>query len=279
MSPPPLITAEALREVMASPARPLLLDCGFDLADTEAGARAYAAGHLPGALYAHLDRDLSGPKDGHNGRHPLPAREAFAETLGRWGVRPDRFVVAYDAQGLPYAARAWWMLRWMGHEAVAVLDGGVAAWLAGGGNLTTEVPTPRPSAPYPALPPAMPTVDAEWLAAHPGQRCVLDARSAERWRGETEPYDPVAGRVPGARHRFHKDNLGPDGRFRPLLTLREEFLALGVGPEQVVHMCGSGVTACHNLLAMAAAGLEGSALFPGSWSEWCSDPGRPVARG
>jgi thiosulfate/3-mercaptopyruvate sulfurtransferase len=274
-----LISVAELQALQAAGTALVLLDCSFDLADTGAGSRAYAAGHLPGAAYAHLDADLSGTKTGRNGRHPLPAREAFAATAGRWGITPGVQVVSYDAQGAPYASRAWWLLRWLGHDAVAVLGGGLAAWLAAGGTLSTVAPTTPPQPPYPALAPAMPTVDAEGLLARLDAVQVLDARNAERYRGEVEPLDAVAGRIPGATLRFFKDNLGPDGRFKPAAQLRTEFEALGVPARPVVQQCGSGVTACHNLLAMAHAGLGLSALYPGSWSEWCSDPQRPVARG
>ncbi len=275
----PLISPEALRQALADANPPLVLDCGFDLADTEAGARAYAAGHIPGALYAHLDRDLSGPKTGRNGRHPLPTREAFADTLGRWGVTPQRAVVVYDAHGLPYASRAWWMLRWMGHAAVQVLDGGLAAWRAIGGPMSTVTTPAQPAAPYPSGPSTMPTIGSDELLANAATWTVVDARNAERYRGEVEPLDPVAGRIPGALNRFFKDNLGPDGRLLPPDRLRAAFAALGAPADRIVHQCGSGVTACQNLLAMEVAGLAGSLLYPGSWSEWCSDPQRPVARG
>ncbi len=275
-----LIAAAELRAFAGAPL--VILDCGFDLADPGAGARAHAAGHLPGAVYAHLDRDLSGAKTGRNGRHPLPARDDFARRAGAWGIAPEVQVVAYDAQGGPYAARAWWLLRWLGHDAVAVLDGGPAAWLAAGGTLSTAPGAVAPQPPYPATPePAMPTVHADDLLDIPGAWCVLDARAPERFRGEVEPLDPVAGHIPGALNRFFKDNLGPDDHFRPAAELRAAFADLvGRGtPDRVVHQCGSGVTAAHNLLAMTHAGLPGSRLYPGSWSEWCSDPARPVERG
>ena len=273
-----LISAAQTRELLATREPLVLLDCGFDLVDPAVGERAWAAGHLPGALYAHLDRDLSGARTGRNGRHPLPARAAFAATVGRWGIAPGVQVVVYDAQGGPYAARAWWLLRWLGHDAVAVLDGGVAAWLAAGGTLETSVPALAPRAPYPAATPAMPTISAEQLLARLGQLTLLDARSGERFRGEVEPLDPVAGHIPGATLRFFRDNLGPDGCFKPAAQLRQEFAALGADGGEVVHQCGSGVTACHNLLAMVHAGYDRALLYPGSWSEWCSDPSRPVAR-
>jgi thiosulfate/3-mercaptopyruvate sulfurtransferase len=277
-----LISAQDLLAWHGTP-RPVLLDCGFDLADTAAGRRAYDAGHLPGAVYAHLDEDLSGAKTGRNGRHPLPARATFAARVGRWGITPATPVVCYDDQGSPYAARAWWLLRWLGHADVAVLDGGRAAWRAAGGTLETHWPDVQPQPPYPAsAEPAMPTIDADALLARLGRVRLIDARAPERFRGEVEPLDPVAGHIPGATLRFFKHNLLPDGRFKPADTLREEFAALGVGAAagaDVVHQCGSGVTAAHNLLALAHAGGGDTALYPGSWSEWCADPARPVARG
>jgi thiosulfate/3-mercaptopyruvate sulfurtransferase len=280
-----LMTPAALQQRLARGAPTVLLDCSFDLGDTQAGARAYAEAHLPGALYVHLDRDLSGAKTGRNGRHPLPERAALAARVGGWGVTPDTQVVAYDGQGGVYAARCWWLLRWLGHEAVAVLDGGLRGWTAAGGptdaaEASEAAPTQATAAPpYPASPaPAMPTVDADTLLALLGRRRILDARAPERFRGEVEPLDPVAGHIPGATLRCFRDNLA-GGRFKPADVLRAEFEALGTPADQVVHQCGSGVTACHNLLAMTHAGLPGSALYPGSWSEWCSDPARPVARG
>ena len=275
---PSLVSAAQMLQWQQQATPLVLLDCSFDLADAAAGERAHAAGHLPGALYVHLDRDLSGAKTGRNGRHPLPQREALAARAGAWGIAPGVQVVCYDAQGMPYAARAWWLLRWLGHEAVAVLDGGVAAWTAAGGALTREPAIARSQPPYPPRPPGMPTVDAAELLARLGSRPVLDARAAERFRGDVEPLDPVAGHIPGAMNRFFKDNLQPDGRLQPAAQLREAFAALHADPAQLVHQCGSGVTACHNLLAMEHAGLRGSALYPGSWSEWCADPARPVAR-
>jgi len=274
-----LISVEQLQALLARSPAPVLLDCRFDLADTEAGQRAWAAGHLPGAFHAHLDRDLSGTRTGRNGRHPLPAREDLAACAGRWGITPAAQVVCYDAQGGTYAARAWWLLRWLGHDAVAVLDGGLAAWLAAGGTLDAGVPATARSAPYPLAAPAMRTIDADALLPRLGRVPLLDARAGERFRGEVEPLDPVAGHIPGATLRFFRDNLDADGRFKPAAQLRQEYAALGAGSGDVVHQCGSGVVACHNLLAMAHAGYDGGVLYPGSWSEWCSDPSRPVARG
>lgn len=280
MIPTPLIDAPTLMTRLAAGEPLVLLDCGFDLADPGAGERAFAAGHLPGAQHAHLDRDLSGPKDGHNGRHPLPAPAAWAATLGRWGVAPGVPVVAYDDHGGVYAARAWWLLRWAGHAACAVLDGGRAAWRAAGGGLVAGAgAAAAPQPPYPvAATAAMPTLDTAAVQHALAGRVLVDARAPERYRGELEPLDPVAGHIPGALNRFFRLNLADDGRFKPPGQLRAEYAAL-LGGRAPVHQCGSGVTACHNLLAMAAAGLDAGALYPGSWSAWCSDPARPVARG
>ncbi len=277
-----LISARQLRAGLDVGEPLVLVDTSFDLADVAAGERSHAQGHLPGAHYLHLERDLSGPKTGRNGRHPLPAREVFAATVGRLGITPATQVVAIDRQAGMYAARLWWMLRWLGHENVAVLDGGVAAWTAEGGALDTITPaTANTAPPYPPREPLAALVDADQLLARLGRTPLLDARAAERFRGEVEPLDARAGHIPGARNRFFKDNLDASGRFKPAATLRAEFAPLvGVSnAAEVVHQCGSGVTACHNLLAMEVAGLGGSALYAGSWSEWSSDPGRPVATG
>ena len=263
--PTPLVSAAQLMAARAAGASPLIIDCSFDLADAAAGERAFAQAHLPGAVYAHLDRDLAGAKTGRNGRHPLPARADWAATLARLGVTPARAVVVYDAQGGMYAARAWWMLRWLGHRAVSVLDGGLGAWTAAGGALENGAVEPVAAATaYPEGDSLVATVDADALLKSLGRVTLLDAR---------------AGHIPGARSRFFKDNLDVQGRFRPADQLRAAFTAFGSAPAQVVHQCGSGVTACHNLLAMEVAGLSGSALYPGSWSEWSSDPARPVALG
>jgi len=279
-----LISAEQLRA--ANPA-PVIIDTSFDLADTDAGEASWRAGHLPGSFYLHLDRDLSGPKTGPDGtfrgRHPLPERAVFATTLARCGITPEAQVVVLDRQGAMFAARLWWMLRWMGHADVAVLDGGVAAWTAAGGVLTAEATPPAPAtAPYPERPALVRTVNADELAARLGRVPVLDARAGERFRGEVEPLDRAAGHIPGALNRFFKDNLdAASGRFKPAPQLRAEFTPLlgTQGAAATVHQCGSGATACHNLLAMEHAGLVGSALYPGSWSEWSADPSRPVAQG
>ena len=267
-----LIEADAITPDM------LIVDCSFDLGDPEAGRRAFAQGHIPGARYLHLDADLSGPPSGSNGRHPLPDPEAFTATMRGIGLRKGQQVVAYDAQGGPYAARLWWLLRWAGHDKVAVLNGGLQAWTGALESGTGEVAPGD----FVATAPARPTVDADAVLANIAAPAflVVDARTAERWRGEANPMDPVAGHIPGSTNRFFKDNLGTDGRFKPAEQLADEWRAvLGTtAPGNSVMQCGSGVTACHNLLAMEIAGMGGARLYPGSWSEWIADPARPVAR-
>ena len=259
----------------------IVFDCRHDLVDVAAGNRAYGEAHIRGASHVNLDRDLSGAKNGSNGRHPLPDAQQFCARMAALGLHRDMQVVAYDASGGPYAARLWWMLRWVGHANVAVLDGGWNAWLKAGGAVDAAAPAIAPGD-FSGAPCAV-TVDASFIAAAIGstQTRVIDARSADRFRGENETLDPVGGHIPGALNRSFQLNLGTDGRFKPAAVLQQEFSTLlgTTQPEQVVHQCGSGVTACHNHLAMEVAGLAGSRLYPGSWSEWCSDPRRPVATG
>lgn len=280
-----LIDADTLARALQDPARPdiLVLDCGFELTDPRAGRRHYDAGHLPGAFYVHLEDILSGPRTGRNGRHPLPDPDALARALAALGMNAATQVIAYDNAGGMYAARLWWLLRWIGHAAVAVLDGGESAWKAAGRPMTTDTPAPRPPGSLTARAGARPTLDYPQLrqALASGARLVLDARAPDRYRGENETLDAVGGHIPGARNRFFRDNLDADGRFLPPAALRAGFLTHldGRAPDAVVCQCGSGVTACHNLLALEIAGLPGAALYPGSWSEWSAQPGAPVARG
>lgn len=261
-----------------------MLDCRHDLAQPEAGREAFARGHLQNAQFAHLDLDLSGPQTGPDGqflgRHPLPSRARLVETLRAWGINEHTQVVAYDAHGGMFAARLWWLLRWIGHPAVAVLDGGLAAWQAQGLPLVTPS-AQRPRGHIAERPTLTATVTASELLANlsGGERVVVDARAPDRFRGENETIDPVGGHIPGAKNHFFKANLRADGRFKDAAELKRDYASLAHHAASVVMQCGSGVTACHNLLAMEVAGLSGAALYPGSWSEWCADPARPVATG
>lgn len=282
-----LISAGQLQAALAAGDNIVVIDTSFDLTDPNAGAAAWRAGHLPGSHHLDLECDLRGDHGHGGGRHPLPERDAFARTLGRCGVTPAAQVVVLDRHGGTYAGRLWWMLRWMGHEAVALLDGGVAAWNAAGGTLVTDPPaestttTTTTAPPYPQRPALVETVTVDQLVAEPGHWQVVDARAAARFRGDVEPLDAAAGHIPGALNRFFMDNLEPDGRFKPPATLRSEFEAV-LGDKvsaRLVQQCGSGVTACHNLLAMEHAGLGGGRLYVGSWSEWSSNPARPIERG
>jgi thiosulfate/3-mercaptopyruvate sulfurtransferase len=278
-----LISAADLAAHIDDPAW-VVVDCRHDLMNLAAGRAAYASGHLPGAVFADIETVLSGAKTDADGvflgRHPLPNKEALLDALRGFGIGDATQVVAYDAHGGMFAARLWWLLRWLGHEAVAVLDGGMAAWDAAGQPLTTEVRT-RPRGALSVRAPFVPTVTVREVLDNleSGKRIVIDARAADRYRGENETIDPVGGHIPGAKNRFFKDNLGPDGRFKDAAQLREELGALIDDPAAAIMQCGSGVTACHNLLALEVAGLPGAALYPGSWSEWVGDPARPVAKG
>jgi thiosulfate/3-mercaptopyruvate sulfurtransferase len=260
----------------------VICDCRHDLANHSAGYKAYRAGHIPGARFLHLDVDLSGPKTGLTGRHPLPHPSTFSLRLGALGISNNTQVVAYDETGGVYASRLWWMLRWVGHTKVAVLDGGWQAWSKAGLPVTVEQPAIKPVT-FNGKAQTQIAVDSAQVLANLQQRkaLVLDARSSDRYRGENETLDPVAGHIPGAANRFFKLNLDADGRFKKPDALKQEFGSMldGHAPEAIVHQCGSGVTACHNLLAMEVAGLAGSRLYPGSWSEWVSDRRRPVATG
>ncbi|AOU99056.1 hypothetical protein BI364_14900 [Acidihalobacter yilgarnensis] len=275
-----LIDADALARALNAHASIVLVDCRFDLAHPNAGRQAYLAGHLPGAVYAHLDEALSGHLGPDTGRHPLPTPEAFGARCGEWGICPGVRVVAYDDAGGVYAARLWWLLRWLGHADVCVLDGGVQAWLAAGHALETQssVPTPRSFTGTPRVDLSL-GVEALQTALADRRCCLIDVRAAARYRGEVEPIDPVAGHVPGAVNHPFTHLLDERGHFLPAAALREQIESLlsGAPAETVVAMCGSGVTACHLLLAMTHAGLPGGRLYPGSWSEWIRDPTRPIA--
>jgi thiosulfate/3-mercaptopyruvate sulfurtransferase len=275
-----LVSCAVLAEHLNDPSW-RVFDCRHQLANVQYGVTSYAAGHLPGAFFMHMDRDLSGLLTGSNGRHPLPDPQIFAAKLGAAGVSRQTQVVVYDDVGGMIAGRLWWMLRWLGHEDVALLDGGLPQWVKEGRALTSDVPKSSPAVFAADVHTDWTLTSADLLAnIQTNQFCVIDARSPDRFRGENETIDPIGGHIPGARNRFCKDNLNADGLFRPAAELRREFLALlaGASPEQAVMQCGSGVTACHNQLAMEIAGLHGAKIYPGSWSEWSSDSSRPVAR-
>jgi thiosulfate/3-mercaptopyruvate sulfurtransferase len=260
----------------------VVVDCRFDLAEPSKGEDAYLVSHIPGARYAHLDRDLSGEKTGGNGRHPLPTAEQMRERFGALGIGPGKQVVAYDADSGMYAARLWWMLRYMGHDAVAVLDGGFARWTREGHAARGGRETWRPET-FVGAPREHWRLDANAVLAGLGdaERVLVDARAESRFRGENETIDKVGGHIPGARNYFFQRNLQDDKTFRRADDLRADWQALlgDRAAEDVVMYCGSGVTACHNLLALEHAGLRGARIFPGSWSEWSADPARPVATG
>ena len=278
----PFRTVVSSAELAALASPYVIVDCRFALDDTEWGRREYLTRHIPGAVYAHLDADLAGAKTGTNGRHPLPTADDLRRTLSRLGIGDGVQVVAYDQDSGMYASRLWWLLRWMGHDAVAVLDGGFAGWLAEGrptssGNETT------PARVFAGEPHADMVIDVDTLAqvsTSDGWR-VIDARAPERYRGEVEPLDRVAGHIPGAVNHFYKHNLTEEGHYKlpdELHDLMGRYVT-DVPASHVVCYCGSGVTACHNLLALERAGIHGARLYPGSWSEWSSDPAREVETG
>jgi thiosulfate/3-mercaptopyruvate sulfurtransferase len=277
-----LVDVQSLAELMQR-SRAVVIDCRFDLQDPGAGRQAYQAAHIPGARFADLNRDLSGPVTAHSGRHPLPAPDVLAERFGALGIGNGSPVVVYDQANGTFAARAWWLLRWLGHRRVAVLDGGFKAWVAAGGAVESQEPPPSPQRFVPRVDAAATLSSAEVLSAvRDPRRLLVDARAAERFWGTVEPLDPVAGHVPGAVNHPCTTNVDPaTGCFLPTDVLRKRWRErLGsIAPDHVILMCGSGVTACHNLLAMEVAGLTGARLYAGSWSEWIRDPERPVARG
>jgi len=280
-----LIDASALRELAGQPDI-AVIDCRFDLLNPEGGRRAYLAGHIPGARYADLNKDLSAPISPNSGRHPLPTAQDFAATLGRLGIGNASQVISYDDAGGSFAARAWWMLRWLGHKSVAVLDGGIKTWIAAGGTLESGEEKPPSTlsggniGPRADTAAVIATADIAAFVSDPGH-LLVDARAAERYAGSVEPIDAVAGHIAGAENHPFSANLAPDGRFLPAPTLKRLWDARLAGRKvaQVAAMCGSGVTACHNLLSLEVAGLRGAKLYAGSWSEWIRDPSRPVARG
>ena len=260
----------------------VIFDCRHDLMEPDKGERLYREGHIPGAHFANIDTDLSGEKSGRNGRHPLPSPAAFAAFLARHGVSQTAAVVAYDDVGGQFASRLWWMARWIGLKNVYLLDGGITKWLADGRAISKDVPVSQPVALQANANPLMLWSAAEVLAhLDDPQIALIDARAPERYRGEVEPIDPVAGHIPGAINRFNKLNLNADLTMRPAAEIRKEFVELVANrsPDQVLHQCGSGVTACLNIFAMEYAGLTGSKLYAGSWSEWIADPARPIVTG
>ena len=276
-----VIPVDALQQAQANRQAWLLLDARFDLADAGTGLRAYQQGHIPGAQHIDLEKHLSGNPNGHNGRHPLPDRQTLAAFLSGLGLQRQQQVVVYDQGNYLFAARAWAMLRWLGHSQVAVLDGGLDAWLAHGGALDQHTPPSNQSAWNPETS-LLSIVSADELLAQldTPRYLVVDARTAERFAGVPHPLDPRCGHIPNAKNRFFADNIATTGLLHDPAVLRQHWQTLiGVQyrPEQVVHQCGSGVTACVNLLAMAYAGLPGSQLYVGSWSEWASDGSRPIA--
>lgn len=281
MGPSPLIDARALARELGRTDW-IVVDCRFTLTDPPAGRAAYERGHIPGARYAHLDDDLSRRPRAGEGRHPLPDRDRFAATLGAWGIGPDDWVVAYDEGSGAIAARLWWLLGWLGHERRAVLDGGFAAWQEAGLPVGHEPPAFGPRRYEPRRLRSVGVVATDEVAQRQAAGDVLvDVRAAPRYRGEQEPIDAKAGHVPGARNRPFSANVTPAGRFRPPGELTAELTELlgGKSPDRLIAMCGSGVTACHLLLALEVAGLPGGRLYAGSWSEWIRDPTRPIETG
>ena len=272
----PLISSNQLEEIINSGENVLLCDCRFDLVDPLVGKKSYEESHIPGAIYVDLDNDLSGTKTGTNGRHPLPSPETWAQTKTRLGIDPNTLVVAYDKQGSVYASRLWWMLKATGHANVRVLDGGLDAWNGPMGTIP-RAPTPCSQAigvmPYAGL------VLADEVVGNlqTQKNKIIDARTEDRFHGQNETLDPVGGHIPGAMNRFFKNNLNATAFKTPEQLFKEFSEFLGpIKASEVIHQCGSGVTACHNLLAMELAGFKGSRLYAGSWSEWCSDPKRPI---
>jgi thiosulfate/3-mercaptopyruvate sulfurtransferase len=279
-----LISAQALRDLLGSGQAPvLLLDASHDLFDADLGRRTYEAGHLPGAHFVSMERDMGGPRNGQNGRHPLPARPDVVNWLRQLGATNQHQIVVYDQCEGSFASRVWWTIKWLGHHDVAVLDGGAKAWQAIGGVMTQSKPELATSGDFTDRGESMPTVSYEDLLENleTQKYLVIDARSEDRFRGENETLDPVGGHIPGAISRFYKSNLNPDGTFKSDEQLISEFTAAARGRDAsaLVMQCGSGVSACHNLLALQKIGFGVSPLYIGSWSEWCARPNAPIATG
>ena len=281
MSGASLIEVNQLKDLLDAKAPILLFDCRFDLVDSEAGYQSYLEGHIPGAIYVHSDKDLATTKNGKNGRHPLPSMSAWEKTYASLGITPDRPVVIYDNQGGMYAARLWWMLQATGHDQVSILNGGFSAWKNLGFPVSLsethrQAVTATPLHTYKNLV----LVDAVLKNLGNKTFTILDARANDRFHGENEVLDPVGGHIPGALNRCFKVNLDNTGKFKSIETLRQEFDdLLGDQPSSnIVHQCGSGITACHNLFAMELVNRSGSSVYAGSWSEWCADPSRPIEK-
>ena len=274
-----LIEAQELKKLIDEQQDFLLFDCRFDLVDSEVGYKSYLEGHIPGAIYVHSDKDLASEKNGRNGRHPLPSIAAWQKTYAALGITPNSRVVIYDNQSCMYAVRLWWMLKAVGHQHIELLNSGYQIWCQLG-YPSEQSETFRKAVPETTLTPFMNLVLVGDVVANLESKnfTILDARSNDRFHGQNETLDPVAGHIPGALNRFFKDNLKSDGTFKETNTLLSEFKSiLGELPsEKIVHQCGSGITACHNMFAMELAGLAGSSIYAGSWSEWSSDPSRPV---
>lgn len=273
-----LITAQELMDSIPDPAI-RLVDCRFNLMQPDSGRSEFLAGHIPGAVYAHLDEDLADPIRADSGRHPLPDADRFIRTLARWGVSNDSQVIAYDQGSGAMAARLWWLLRWLGHETVAVLNGGFSAWQNAGGRIETGEPAQPAEGTFTGSPDASMVVTTAELQDNPGTVVLVDARDQQRFLGVTEPIDPVAGHVPGARNLPFSRYLDADGAFLPPDDLRRIWRGVIDSPSEArwAVMCGSGVTACHLALSAAEAGMRPPRLYAGSWSEWIRDPSRPIA--
>lgn len=279
----PLITAQALHDLIAQNPNVMIFDCRHDLVDHSLGERVYSESHLPGAIFVSVDKQLSAPKTGINGRHPLPSAETFAHTLAALGVNDDTTLIAYDNTGGQYAARLWWMARWVGHENIRVLNGGLNAWVQAGFSLTSDKPTVRVSGQFRLKPSAMQSISMQEMRAKLTEpdRLIVDARPFDRFQGQNETLDPKAGHIPGSISRPTPSNMNADGTFKDPAVLRSEFTAIlgQSSADQLVATCGSGIAACHLLLSMQIAGLPGASLYAGSWSEWSAQPDAPIELG
>lgn len=283
MYPLPLISAQSLHQYISDSTTPIcIIDARFNLSAPKQGQEMYSQGHIPGAIFLDLDKEMCGHKTGTNGRHPLPDREELAQRLRQIGINDDTLIIIYDDADSMFAAHVWWLMLWLGHQQVQVLDGGLNAWIAAGYELSTQIPHMMSPGNIQSHPSLVPTVDATYVLNHleSPQMLIIDARAAERFRGDVEPLDPAAGHIPGAINRPFMQNLNTDKHFKSPEQLHQEWQQLiGQTPiSAVVHQCGSGVSACHNILAMAHAGFGMTTIYPGSWSEWCADSSRPVEK-